>query len=294
MNWKGLLFGLLEMMRPAEWSKTLGNMVIAALLATTLGFNDWVSFVIAFIAVGPLLWGGLYSLNDWTDWEKDRKHPVKKCRPIPSGRVPPQIALIFSLSLLIIAFAIAYFYFSNIYFIICLTAMMINQTLYTMRPFSFKKIAVLDLISGSLVNPFFRFYSGWVIFQPNFNAPLEMVLFVVAIQFGGYTLYRLASKKEEIEYCYKSSIVVFPETIVKVMAYLATIVAGIAFIYAALTGVIALRFLILVGLSVLAAPLYWQALKDPRKMDMKKVYKLIYLHYSLFILGFILLSYVTF
>jgi 4-hydroxybenzoate polyprenyltransferase len=289
-----LILALLEMMRPAEWSKTFGNMVIAALLATTLGVGDWVAFLVAFIAAGPLLWGGLYALNDWTDWQKDARHPVKKCRPIPSGRVKPEIALAFSLSLLVLAFAVAYFYFYNLYFIICLTAMMANQTLYTMRPFHLKSVAALDLVSGSLINPFFRFYSGWVIFVQGFTAPLEMVLFVVAVQFGGYTLYRLASKKQEEEYGYRSSIVVFPEGLVRGAAYLAVAVSGIAFVYSAVSGIIAARFLILAVLSVLAAPLYYQAMKDPQKMDMKKVYRLIYIHYALFIAGFILLSYITF
>ena len=277
-------------MRPAEWSKTFGNMVIAALIASS-GNLSWIDFIIAFIAAGPLLWGGLYTLNDWTDWRKDKEHPVKKIRPIPSGDVSPNQALIFSLALLAAAFAIAYFYFMNLFFIICLTGMMMNQVLYTMRPFNLKKVAVLDLISGSLINPFFRFFAGWTIVQQNFSAPIALVIFVVAIQFGGYTLYRLSSKEHEKKLGYKSSSVVFPEKIIKGISYLAIGIAGISFLYAIFSRVLPFSFILLVILSALSLPLYYQALKDPKKMNMEKVYRLIYLHYALFIAGFIILSY---
>ncbi len=280
---------LISLTRPVEWSKTFGNMVIASLIASNFISIDWVLFLIAFIAVGPLLWGGLYALNDWVDWERDKLHPVKSKRPIPSGLVSPRTALVFSLSLILFAFLIS-FLMQNLLFIFCAVAMLANQVLYSMPPFNFKQIAFVDLVSGSLINPFFRFFSGWVLFQQNFNAPFLIILFVLGLQFGGYSLYRLSGKELEKGLGYKSSIVLFGERNIRLISYIGISIGGISFIAATLVGVIPFKFIWLVIGSILLLPLYWNALKDPKKMDMPFVYKLIYAHYILFIAGFILLG----
>ena len=62
--------------------------------------------VLAFIGF-CLLSGGLYIVNDVTDIKRDRNHPLKKNRPIASGRVPTVTALIFALFLFLICFAIS-------------------------------------------------------------------------------------------------------------------------------------------------------------------------------------------
>src|SRR3989344_493898 len=125
------LTGLLKLMRPLEWIKTFGNMVFVALLATSFMPFDWALFLLAFIAAGPLLWGGLYTINDITDIEKDRLHSVKKNRPLPSGKISKNFAKVFASVLIIASFAIG-IYINNIFFAICLLAMAVNQFLYTL------------------------------------------------------------------------------------------------------------------------------------------------------------------
>src|SRR3989344_4404371 len=90
-----ILIGLLRLLRPPEWTKSLGNMLIAYIAAT--GFSGNLDFGLlfwGFLAVGPLLWGGLYTLNDVVDFEKDQKHGVKKNRPITSGLVSPNMGFV--------------------------------------------------------------------------------------------------------------------------------------------------------------------------------------------------------
>lgn len=287
------MLGLVSLTRPIEWSKTFGNMVIAALIASNFTSIDWQLFLIGFIAAGPLLWGGLYALNDWVDYERDKLHSVKRERPIPSGAVSPTLALYFSSTLIFLAFLIGaalVILMQNYLFIVCLFAMLLNQLLYTTKPFNFKRRAGLDLVSGSLINPFFRFYAGWVLFQQNFNAPVLILIFILGLQFGGYALYRLSGKKLEQGLGYKSSIVLFGENSIKLLSYAAIGIGGIAFAAASLTGVLPFKFIWLVLGSLLLLPLYWNTMKDPQKMNMQFVYKLIYLHYILFIAGFILLA----
>src|SRR3989344_5971447 len=91
------VLGILTLTRPLEWSKSLANMLLAAVIANSFKPFDATTFLLAFLAVGPCLWGGLYALNDYTDHYKDTLHPVKRRRPIPAGQISPQLALALAL-----------------------------------------------------------------------------------------------------------------------------------------------------------------------------------------------------
>jgi len=298
------LYGIANLMRPLEWSKSLGNMLIAVVFAAIVaGANLSVGiFVIGFASVA-LLWSGLYALNDFTDWKHDKLHPVKKYRPIPSGAVPPKIALLLAIMLIVFSFYLGFFfnfYPYNIFFVLCLGVMLVNQLFYTLEPFCLKKRPVLDLISGSLINPIFRFYAGWVLFIPAFNAPFLILLFILGIQFGGFGLYRMASKDHEKKLNYKSSVVTFGEKNLKKIAYLSLAAGGIAYFFLVLNnniffpriewlGWLPIRYIWLAVLSLFSLPVYKTALLAPQKINMKKMYWIVYIHYLLFIVGFIVL-----
>jgi decaprenyl-phosphate phosphoribosyltransferase len=90
--------------RPRQWSKNL--LVFAAPLAgATLGRNDGLGYaLVAMLAFGYAS-AAVYLVNDVVDAERDRRHPVKRNRPIASGALQAQHAL--ALALLAAAFAIA-------------------------------------------------------------------------------------------------------------------------------------------------------------------------------------------
>ncbi len=307
MNFKALI----ELTRPLEWSKSFGNMSLAYLIVLFYVFGsvsefNLFLFLLSFIAVGPLLWGGLYALNDWTDSKNDKLHSVKSFRPIPSGKVSEKNALIFSAILIFLSLLIGFYFFivlGNFLFLVCLLAMLLNQILYTVKPFHFKSRPVLDLISGSVINPFFRFYAGWVLVLPFFNAPLLILLFVCGIQFAGFALYRLSAKELEKKLSFKSSIVVFGEKKLLFFSYLIGLIAVFSFILMTLTfrffpelvflGTLPSKFLWLVVLSSFFLPLYFGALILPKKMNIKKMYLLMYLHNIFFIAGFIFLFFIN-
>jgi len=286
-----LFSGLLRLMRPMEWSKSFGNMAIAAVAAHyVVGVQlDWLRFLAGFASVA-LLWGGLYALNDYTDRKADSLHAVKRKRPLPSGAVPAKAGLAFSLALIAIAIAIAVQISGAFLFLLCILAMLLNQWMYTMPPFNLKKKPVVDLISGSLVNPIFRFYSGWVLFVPAFNAPLPMLLFVLGLQFGGFGLYRMASKDHEKKLGMKSSVVLFGERKLRRLAYFSLLAGGFSYVFSALT-VLPWQYLALGIAMVIPAPLYKTALKNPQGADMRRMYHILYIHYIAFIAGFIALQF---
>ncbi len=79
--------------RPRQWSKNL--LVFAAPLAgASLGRNDGFGYaLVAMLAFGCAS-AAVYFVNDVVDVERDRRHPVKRNRPIASGALPEQHAVV--------------------------------------------------------------------------------------------------------------------------------------------------------------------------------------------------------
>ena len=79
--------------RPRQWSKNL--LVFAAPLAgASLGRNDGFGYaLLAMLAFGCAS-AAVYFVNDVVDADRDRRHPVKRNRPIASGALPAQHAVV--------------------------------------------------------------------------------------------------------------------------------------------------------------------------------------------------------
>ena len=127
-------------MRPRQWTKNL--FIFAALLFDLKLFDLTyaVRTVLAFVLF-CILSGCVYLINDLTDIEKDRRHPVKRNRPLASGKlkrswavtaavvVPPiTLSLCFLLQPLFGLIALAYF---------------VIQLLYS---FGLKNVVILDVL----------------------------------------------------------------------------------------------------------------------------------------------------
>jgi 4-hydroxybenzoate polyprenyltransferase len=83
-------------LRPRQWIKNL--VVIAALIFSRNVFRADLSLRSgAALAIFCLLSGTIYVFNDLIDFVQDRAHPVKRLRPIASGRVSRSGALVFGL-----------------------------------------------------------------------------------------------------------------------------------------------------------------------------------------------------
>ncbi len=284
------ILGLVELGRPVEWSKSLLNMFIALLMAFYIYqvSVELTTFIVGFFAVA-LLWSGLYALNDYTDWKIDSLHERKKSRPIPSGKISPKQGLAFSLILLIISFGIS-FALGNFLLLMCLLIMLTNQLLYTTKPWRLKSRKFFDVISGSMVNPFFRYFSGIVLFVPAFAlfaevTPLLPIIFVVGIQFSGYSLYRLFSKSHDTKLKMKSSVALLPEKLVKKIAYFVMLIAGLSYLGLLFNGTffridflgwLPVQYFGAIIIVLLFAPFLKGAIKKPQNADMKSSYRLLY------------------
>ncbi len=88
---RGLATALLVSMRPKQWTKNgllfLGLIFSRSLTDPNLMLRAGLSFVDF-----CLLASATYLLNDLADLERDRQHPIKRKRPIASGRISPPLA----------------------------------------------------------------------------------------------------------------------------------------------------------------------------------------------------------
>jgi 4-hydroxybenzoate polyprenyltransferase len=88
-----VLVALLKTMRPRQWSK---NSFVFVALFFDGKVTDPVSLlhtVSAFVLL-CLMSSAVYIMNDLSDIESDRQHPVKRNRPLPAGELSPTLAII--------------------------------------------------------------------------------------------------------------------------------------------------------------------------------------------------------
>lgn len=99
--------GVLALVRPKQWVKNV--LVAAAPLAAGAILEPDVAWatVVAFVAF-VLASSATYCLNDVLDAEADARHPTKRTRPIPSGRVSRRTAILLTAVLAAAALLLAY------------------------------------------------------------------------------------------------------------------------------------------------------------------------------------------
>ncbi len=86
-----ILLAFLENLRPRQWTK---NLILFAGVIFAERFEEPAFLLRAALGfvVFCLASGAIYVVNDISDVELDRRHPYKRRRPIPSGRLPVRLA----------------------------------------------------------------------------------------------------------------------------------------------------------------------------------------------------------
>ncbi|MFF5291052.1 decaprenyl-phosphate phosphoribosyltransferase [Paractinoplanes globisporus] len=128
---------LLVTARPRQWIKNV--LVFAAPLAAG-EFVEPASFVA--LASFTLASAGTYFLNDAADVEADRRHPVKRRRPVASGAISVRTAWLCGLGLMAAALAIAPLAGPGL--LGCVAAYLALTFAYSWR---LKRIAVVDILA---------------------------------------------------------------------------------------------------------------------------------------------------
>ena len=88
---------VLQTTRPRQWPKNL--LVFAAPLAgATLGRRDGLGYALIAMVAFACASAAVYLVNDVVDAERDRRHPVKRNRPVASGALPAVHALVLAVT----------------------------------------------------------------------------------------------------------------------------------------------------------------------------------------------------
>ncbi len=102
-----MLKALLKTMRPRQWPKNV-FLFAALVFDKQLFLLDSFLRTLGGFALFCLVSSSVYIFNDLADIEADRQHPVKKNRPIPSGKLPVNVAWVAGILLVVVSLALGY------------------------------------------------------------------------------------------------------------------------------------------------------------------------------------------
>ena len=133
----------IELIRAKHWIKNL-LIFIPLICSGFINAENVLNLIIGFFSFS-FISSFIYIINDIKDIEKDKLHPRKKKRPLPSGKITKKRAIIIAIILLIASLSFNYIIYKeilNVSFYLLLAYMIIN-VLYSM---GLKNIAILDII----------------------------------------------------------------------------------------------------------------------------------------------------
>lgn len=136
----GTFRAYLDLVRPKQWYKNL-LLFVALVFSKNLGDLDMLSTAIIGFLSFCALSGAVYTINDVIDRNRDRAHPKKSLRPIPSGRISVGSALAFAGVLAVLGMA-GSFILGPLFLLMALSyvAVVMSYSLY------FKSVVIMDAI----------------------------------------------------------------------------------------------------------------------------------------------------
>lgn len=168
------LYGFVALLRPTQWLKNLmlyfpsflgGEMLQPGVFAK--GVVPFVSFCLASSSA--------YVLNDILDRERDKSHPRKSKRPLPSGRISLVAAVVVYFLLLFAAIFLA-FKVSLLFVTILFTYLLVSVS----YSFYLKQLPIVDLFCVS-AGFLFRLQAGGEAFGVEITAWLFLSVFLLSI-----------------------------------------------------------------------------------------------------------------
>jgi 4-hydroxybenzoate polyprenyltransferase len=139
-----MLLALLKLARPPQWLKN-GIILLALIFAGEMTHPKKVELALLAIAIFCLLSSAVYTFNDLIDRKNDRKHPLKKNRPIASGKVSIGTAVTVVVILCSVGLAAAWLINTN-FFMTAVVFLGLNL-LYTLW---LKNIVIVDVMAVAL------------------------------------------------------------------------------------------------------------------------------------------------
>jgi len=193
--------GLIATMRPIQWSKN-GFVFAAILFDQQFTQAEPLARVVAAFILLCLVASTIYLINDLVDIERDRLHPRKRYRPLPSGQLPIRWAVAAAVVMPVIALA------ASLLLTWQLTVVLLAYlALHIAYSFFLKNIVLLDVfaIAGGFV---LRVVAGIVVidvthFSPWLYLCAGLLALFLAIGKRRQELILLAEDAESVRATYK-------------------------------------------------------------------------------------------
>jgi len=136
-----MLMNLFKTMRPKQWTKNV--FIFTALVFDEKLFtpSPLLKTIAAFILF-CLTSSAVYLINDVVDIEKDRQHPTKRLRPLPSGHLKPSVAIAAAVLIPLVTLPLSFLL--DLHFGFVALAYLLTMIVYS---FVLKNIVILDVLT---------------------------------------------------------------------------------------------------------------------------------------------------
>jgi len=176
---RGLISSILPyaaIARPDHWFKNVFmvlGLVLAFFCHPHLFKLDVIWPILWAVAATCIVASSNYVLNEVLDAPTDRSHPIKRFRPVPSGRVQVPIALVEWIALGVVGLVMASalnrpFFYSAAF-------LLVMGCIYNIPPLRTKDLPYLDVLSESVNNPI-RLMLGWFAVAPGDLPPISLLV----------------------------------------------------------------------------------------------------------------------
>jgi 4-hydroxybenzoate polyprenyltransferase len=135
-----VLVALIKTLRPTQWTKN-GFIFVPLIFDVKLFKIEPLSRTLIGFVMLCLISGIVYLVNDLADIEKDRQHPTKRNRPLPSGQLSKSVATATAILIPLVVLPLSFLL--DVYFGLILTGYLVLQIAYS---FWLKNLVIVDVM----------------------------------------------------------------------------------------------------------------------------------------------------
>lgn len=219
------LYHLLRALRPRQWTKNLSLFAAALFKGVLFDPGVLVDLVRAF-TIFCLLSSAMYLINDIHDAQKDALHPVKKNRPIASGRLP--VSWAWSAALLFLTLSLpAAFVVINPYFFSLALLYVVIQLAYS---WWLRNVIIVDALTVG-VGFIIRVFAGGLAVSVSISSWLILATIGLALllAFGKRRSERTILEAQQVPLKTRTTLLHYPDTLLDAMISMAASFAIIAY-----------------------------------------------------------------
>ncbi len=135
------IYGLLRTLRPRQWIKN-GLLFMALLFDQKLTNPVLLARTGAAFVLFCMISSTVYIINDLADIEKDKQHPKKRNRALPSGQLAPWFAVLSAVGILAVCLPLSFWL--NVYLGWIVVAYFVLNLAYS---FALKHVVIIDIMT---------------------------------------------------------------------------------------------------------------------------------------------------